>query len=866
MIMVVGDDGVNDGGDGGDDHDGVIDGSGNVDDDHGVDDGVYDVDDGVDRDDDGVDDDGGVDGDDGGVGDDDSGDDGIDGEDGIDDGGDGDDDSGDDGIDEGGDGNYGVDEDIDDDDGVVGDDGGDGDDDSVDDDDDGGGEDGIDDGGDGDDEDIDDDDGVDGIDDGGDGDDEDIDDDDGVDDDIDDDDGVVGDDDGDNDDIDDDGIDGDDGVDDDGEDGINDGGDGDNDSGDDGVDDDDGGGEDGINDGGDGDDGVDEDIDDNDGVVGGDGDDDGGDGDDGGFFHSYVAQEDPGRSGLIPISGFKSIYKKLVYRPELLQLFHRLSEDRRALSVQSLREFLQDEQCQAEEDAERLLHRHELMAEAFSARRDNYLTIEGFTRLMTSEDVHILRKEHCQVYQDMTQPLTNYYISSSHNTYLLSNQIVGQSHLYAYSSVLLRGCRCLEIDCWDGEADEPLVFHGHTLTSRLLFRDVVSVIKQYAFQASPYPLILSLENHCSPRQQEVMAKHLRTILGETLLSMTLDNSFSGVLPSPEALKGKILIKDKKVGLLKETILGPLPSTNGQVAEYEEQGEDDEKEDSKKRRFFAKLLQRSPVSKTEQLQKTMLSRQLSDLVIYTKSKKFISFQYSRENQKFYEINSLSEQEAQKLVQSSAPEFVHHTCRFLTRIYPKGSRISSSNFCPSAFWNVGCQMVALNFQTPGIAMDLQDGKFLDNGGCGYVLKPEYLRSEESGFHGDSRPLVFTIKVISGFFLPHGSLSTTNTTSLTVTAEIYGGADDGRQKTRAVKNNLFSPLWNQALTFSVQRPALALLRVSVEDQRSIPTILPSECIGQYTLPLTSVSRGYRIIPLLNKYGQSLAPAALFVHVSYQ
>ncbi|XP_077123382.1 1-phosphatidylinositol 4,5-bisphosphate phosphodiesterase zeta-1 isoform X2 [Ranitomeya variabilis] len=594
-----------------------------------------------------------------------------------------------------------------------------------------------------------------------------------------------------------------------------------------------------------------------------------------------MKQEDPGRTGLIPISGFKSIYKTLVHRPELLQLFHQLSKEHTTLSSQRLREFLQNEQCQAtatEEAAQRLIHKHELMAEA---RRDNYLTIEGFTRLMTSEDVHILQKEHCQVYQDMTQPLTSYYISSSHNTYLLSNQIVGQSHLYAYSSALLRGCRCLEIDCWDGEADEPVVYHGYTLINRLSFKAVISVIGQYAFQASPYPLILSLENHCSPRQQEVMAKHLRTILGETLLSMTLCNSFSRVLPSPEvrregeALKGKILIKDKKVGLLKDTILRPLPIANGRVAEYKEQGEDYGKEDLKKRRFLAKLLQRSPVSKTEQ-QKMMMSMQLSDLVIYTKSKKFISFQYSRQNQKFYETNSLSEQEAQKLVQSSAPEFVHHTCRFLTRIYPKGSRTGSSNFCPSEFWNVGCQMallscallrisaVALNFQTPGIAMDLQDGKFLDNGGCGYVLKPEYLLSEESAPQCSTRPLIFTIKVISGFFLPHGSLSKTNTTSLTVMAEIYGGADDGRQKkTTAVKNNSLNPFWNQSLTFSVHLPELALLRVSVEDQYSI---LPSEFLGQYTLPVTSMSRGYRIIPLLNKYGQSLSPAALFVHVFYQ
>lgn len=39
--------------------------------------------------------------------------------------------------------------------------------------------------------------------------------------------------------------------------------------------------------------------------------------------------------------------------------------------------------------------------------------------------------------------------------------------------------------------------------------------------------------------------------------------------------------------------------------------------------------------------------------------------------------------------------------LSRIYPKGTRVDSSNYMPQLFWNVGCQMVALNFQTLGQA---------------------------------------------------------------------------------------------------------------------------------------------------------------------
>jgi hypothetical protein len=70
------------------------------------------------------------------------------------------------------------------------------------------------------------------------------------------------------------------------------------------------------------------------------------------------------------------------------------------------------------------------------------------------------------------------------------------------------------VDCWDGPDDDPIIYHGYTLTTKILFQDVLGdAIKPYAFYTSEYPLILSLENHCSKRQQEKLAKHLRDILG-----------------------------------------------------------------------------------------------------------------------------------------------------------------------------------------------------------------------------------------------------------------------------------------------------------------------------------------------------------------
>lgn len=147
--------------------------------------------------------------------------------------------------------------------------------------------------------------------------------------------------------------------------------------------------------------------------------------------------------------------------------------------------------------------------------------------------------------KDWNRPLNEYFISSSHNTYLTGHQLYGSSTTEGYINVLRRGCRCIEIDVWDGDDGEPEVFHGYTLTKEISFKDVCKAVAKHAFSeqggAGEGPVIISLECHAGPEQQEKIVKIMREQWGDMLVQ-GIDPEDVENLPSPLELRRKILVK------------------------------------------------------------------------------------------------------------------------------------------------------------------------------------------------------------------------------------------------------------------------------------------------------------------------------------
>ncbi|NXI62816.1 PLCH1 phosphodiesterase, partial [Anseranas semipalmata] len=659
--------------------------------------------------------------------------------------------------------------------------------------------------------------------------------------------------------------------------------------------------------------------------------------------------------GTLNFEEFSVFYKMMSLRRDLYLLLLSYSDKKDHLTVEELAQFLKVEQKMNNVTPEYCLDIIQKFEVSEENKEQNVLGIEGFTNFMRSPACDVFNPLHCEVHQDMDQPLCNYFIASSHNTYLTGDQLLSQSRVEMYARVLQDGCRCIEVDCWDGPDGEPVVHHGYTLTSKIFFRDVAETINKYAFIKNEFPVILSIENHCSIQQQKKIAQYLKEILGDKLDLSSVVTADSRQLPSPQNLKGKILVKGKKLpyslgadaeegevsdedsadeieddcklkscysngatehqvesfirtkleSLIKEsqirdkedpdsfTVRALLRATHEGLSVNLKQNLDTKEGGKKshsrslmgnfsKHKKVGKATSKYNASDDEENQqnssgkeagqlhsrlarrrKTVkLCRALSDLVVYTNS---VAAQDIVDDGSTGNVLSFSETRAHQAVQQKAEQFMLYNQKQLTRVYPSAYRIDSSNFNPLPYWNVGCQLVALNYQSEGRVMQLNEAKFRVNGNCGYVLKPQQMcKGTFNPYSADPLPASpkkqLILKIISGQQLPKPPDSMLGDRGEIidpfVEVEIIGlPVDCCKDQTRVVDDNGFNPVWEETLTFTIHMPEIALVRFLVWDHDPIGR----DFVGQRTVAFSSLVPGYRHV-----YLEGLTEASIFVHIT--
>ncbi|KAL6715456.1 hypothetical protein ACLMJK_006417 [Lecanora helva] len=671
------------------------------------------------------------------------------------------------------------------------------------------------------------------------------------------------------------------------------------------------------------------------------------------MLRAQFEKADKGGTGYLNFSEFSDFIRRLKQRNDIKDIYKSINGNHQdGISLEVFLQFLRDTQCiNIEADRYRwvrVYNKHIRQANKCPTPQDGTedpttrMNFAAFSDYLCSDDNNVQNFYKSEVRFD--KPLNEYFISSSHNTYLTGRQVAGNSSTEAYIRALQRGCRCVEIDCWDGPDGRPIVLHGRTMTTSVMFSDCISVIGRYAFEASPYPLTLSLEVHCRPEQQQSMVEIMKDELGDQLLWEPLvTNAFQ--LPSPEELRNKILIKVKSGedsgspheltnGRRERSFSSPwsrpqtldnstVPSSSlvsspssasppehastwnigrGSITttsissgtEDSDAGAHNEKRNQKRQQ---------PKKHTSKITKA-----LGSLGVYTQGLTFNNFT-SSESKTFNHVFSIAERRFLNLChsQDSKVQLEQHNMRHLMRVYPSGWRVTSSNPDPLLFWRRGVQMMALNWQTYDLPMQMNEAMFASGSDkLGYVLKPRELREslslqeeiEEPSIHGlgkiQKKLIRFSVEVISAQQLPRPrGIAPDSTLDPYIEIEMFcaedktkgivsgeGGQDASarngmsgigsphRRRTHVVQANGFNPVFNEDFKLSVETkyPSLVFVRWTVwnsQDGRNYNNNANASPLAVFTAKLSSLEQGYRHLRLFDHNGDQFNCATLFCKI---
>ncbi|KAJ0738074.1 putative phosphoinositide phospholipase C [Helianthus annuus] len=549
---------------------------------------------------------------------------------------------------------------------------------------------------------------------------------------------------------------------------------------------------------------------------------------------------------------------------DVISAFNKYSGDGIRMTADQLRRFLEDNHAgddadllsDAERIVDQIVSKRKLLERSISRRS---LSLEDFHDFLFSTELNPPIRS--QVHQDMTAPLSHYFIYTGHNSYLTGNQLSSSSSEKPIIKALKRGVRVIELDLWPNSSKDDIhVLHGRTLTSPVNLMECLKAIKEYAFVASPYPVIITFEDHLTPDLQAKVAKMVTETFGSMLFSPESDNLEE--LPTPENLKNRILISTKPPKECVEAEDVKCSSSEKRQVFYVDDGDDAWSEDGSSKSgsdCSDQDVETEDLLKGNKPSSSPVYKKL--IAIHAgKPKKGLKDALKVEKDKVRRL-SLAEQALEKAAENHGQDVVRFTEKNILRIYPKGTRITSSNYKPLICWLHGAQMVAFNMQGYGRSLWLMHGMFRANGNCGYVKKPDFLMSKNEVFDPKAKlPPKTSLKVKiymgDGWHLDFkkSHFDKYSPPDFYTRVGIAGASVDNVMKRTKIKDDSWTPVWNEEFTFPLAVPELALLRIEVHDS-NVPE--KDTFAGQLCLPVSELRPGIRAIPLCNRKGDQYASA---------
>ncbi|UMM38022.1 hypothetical protein L5515_009601 [Caenorhabditis briggsae] len=586
-------------------------------------------------------------------------------------------------------------------------------------------------------------------------------------------------------------------------------------------------------------------------------------------------------------------------------IFRKISEDEPVATKLEFGEWLRKNQhdhrlndARFNQVSDRKIHK---ILETWQYSGDSAITPQIFTHWMASDEcgVAISAQRMKLDVASMREPINRYFIDSSHNTYCSGNQLVyAIGHCSAdvemYRQALLCGCRCVELDVWDNrdKDGDPVITHGPTAVmgmNEICLREVCEAIKECAFKTTPYPLILSIENHLGRRQQEKMVQIFHHVFGDLLLTGPLPDyplyarEASGDVkyPSPEDLKFKILIKAKKKRFEKQESRSREDSSIDLQGSSIDLTEDEAIENER----FNELTEEQKAAQMLQLPEESSCSELSEIINYMQafeSSRGVSTAVNLENATQDTVPcivSADENTVWNCLKGNSVEKVQNLNKSkIMRIYPKASRIYSTNYNPMIHWLTGAQMVALNIQTNCPNIQLNYAMFERNGGCGFVRKPDWLRMRDVQLKPHlSIPftIAYTVEVeiIAAYFLSAMDSEKYRRRS-TVSVRLFDVPD------QISKEDISSPSISTSTKFEAscrrrtreetsfvtnyERHVYSFDKVMLNDLSFIQFNVHNESgsvFAQRILHIDTMNNGYRFVTLRTPSNQCAGPACLLV-----